>query len=216
MGSLPLLLLLSCSKLGPECERLAECCEALSEPVTRQGCLDTLEEHGTEDGAEAVCQATMSVFERAGSCEAKRSTTDGGNPASANCTALRRCCEEISSGPYRADCLVAVGQMELQRDPSSSCLLTLEGYVMDGWCELASSGKPEDTDLTCTDGVDNDGNGYVDCDDFGCSRNPNVSVCRSPEDSDAACRDGRDNDGDSFFDCDDYDCSRNPSVSVCG
>jgi hypothetical protein len=36
----------------------------------------------------------------------------------------------------------------------------------------------ENTDSTCADGVDNDCNGFVDCNDFGCSRAPAVTVCR--------------------------------------
>jgi hypothetical protein len=38
-------------------------------------------------------------------------------------------------------------------------------------CEL------ENTDEKCTDGADNDGDGYLDCDDFDCSMNPAVTVC---------------------------------------
>ena len=36
----------------------------------------------------------------------------------------------------------------------------------------------ENTDTTCGDGVDNDCNGFVDCNDFGCSRAAAVTVCR--------------------------------------
>ena len=35
---------------------------------------------------------------------------------------------------------------------------------------------PEDNDVTCSDGEDNDGNGFTDCDDFSCSRNPDVTL----------------------------------------
>lgn len=76
----------------------------------------------------------------------------------------------------------------------------------------------EDTDKLCNDGVDNDGNGFTDCGDFGCSRSPNVTICCQPtgtEDSDAACDDGLDNDCNGFTDCDDFGCLRNENVSVC-
>jgi hypothetical protein len=35
----------------------------------------------------------------------------------------------------------------------------------------------EDTDDLCSDGIDNDCNGYTDCIDWHCSRNPSVTVC---------------------------------------
>ena len=71
--------------------------------------------------------------------------------------------------------------------------------------------------------IDNDENGYVDCDDFACSRNDSVTVCGdsgnsgngNPENTDALCGDMMDNDGDGFTDCDDFDCSRTEAVTVC-
>jgi hypothetical protein len=92
---------------------------------------------------------------------------------------------------------------------------------------------PENTNAACMDGIDNDGNNFVDCDDFDCSMNPDVTVCDGAtsnptgqddddgtggdkEDTDEECSDGIDNDGNNFVDCDDYDCSMNPDVTVCG
>ena len=71
--------------------------------------------------------------------------------------------------------------------------------------------------------MDNDGDGYTDCDDFDCSRTDSVTVCAGdnptpsgdPEDTDALCSDGMDNDGDGYTDCEDFDCSRSDSVMVC-
>ncbi len=71
----------------------------------------------------------------------------------------------------------------------------------------------ENTAARCVDGIDNDGDGFVDCDDFGCSRNPAVTVC--VEATSRLCTDGFDNDGDGFIDCQDWGCSRNPAVTVC-
>lgn len=73
----------------------------------------------------------------------------------------------------------------------------------------------EDTDATCSDGIDNDGDGHVDCGDWSCSRSPDVTVCLHESD-DRTCSDGQDNDQDGYLDCDDYDCSRNVDVTVCG
>lgn len=39
------------------------------------------------------------------------------------------------------------------------------------------SAAAEDTRALCTDRIDNDCNGFTDCDDFACSRNPAVMVC---------------------------------------
>jgi hypothetical protein len=38
----------------------------------------------------------------------------------------------------------------------------------------------ENTDASCSDGIDNDDDGFTDCDDFGCSQNPLVTVCPEP------------------------------------
>jgi cysteine-rich repeat protein len=57
----------------------------------------------------------------------------------------------------------------------------------------------------CDDGVDNDGNGLVDCEDPGCAE-----VCREAE----ICNDGVDNDGDGAVDCEDDDCRADPTCIV--
>ena len=64
--------------------------------------------------------------------------------------------------------------------------------------------EPENTDARCSDGVDNDFNGFTDCEDFGCTRTPGVTVC--DEDTAPLCSDGLDNDGDGLPDCADPDC----------
>ena len=48
----------------------------------------------------------------------------------------------------------------------------------------------------CDDGIDNDGDGYVDCDDFDCP----------PYEGGGNNDDGIDNDDDGYIDCDDFDC----------
>ena len=59
----------------------------------------------------------------------------------------------------------------------------------------------------CTDGVDNEGDGFVDCDDPDCATD---SYCYESD-----CTDGIDNEfngtGDGFTDCDDSDCVTDPS-----
>lgn len=76
----------------------------------------------------------------------------------------------------------------------------------------------ESTNEACSDGQDNDGNSYSDCDDFACSRNPAVFVCGKDsayENSPEACSDGTDNDGDGLVDCADPDCAKNPFHDAC-
>ena len=68
-----------------------------------------------------------------------------------------------------------------------------------------SSSGTENSDATCDDGADNDGNGYTDCADFGCQNSCEVTVCGS-ENGEEACSDGIDNDGDGRVDCEDANC----------
>ena len=55
----------------------------------------------------------------------------------------------------------------------------------------------------CTDGIDNDGNGAIDCADSTCSLLDPVA-CADVTESD--CTNGNDDDGDGAVDCADSDC----------
>jgi hypothetical protein len=80
----------------------------------------------------------------------------------------------------------------------------------------------ESTPELCFDGIDNDGNGFTDCDDFGCSRSGPPEVVErcggggtgEAEDDLETCFDGIDNDGNGFTDCNDFSCSRSGPVEV--
>ncbi len=69
-------------------------------------------------------------------------------------------------------------------------------------------------EIACSDGVDNDGNGLVDCDDPGCAftsgfcgeRIDNAPLPQEPEDQYHLCFDQFDNDGNGQFDCGDRKC----------
>ncbi len=41
-------------------------------------------------------------------------------------------------------------------------------------------GAEENDDARCGDGIDNDGDGFTDCADVGCSQNENVTLCNPP------------------------------------
>jgi lysophospholipase L1-like esterase len=66
------------------------------------------------------------------------------------------------------------------------------------------------TETICDDGIDNDLDGFTDCDDSDCALDP---VCLGPE---TLCADGIDNDLDGFTDCDDSDCARMDPVCAPG
>ena len=57
----------------------------------------------------------------------------------------------------------------------------------------------------CSNGVDDDGDSYVDCNDFDCSSDPSC-----PQED---CSNGIDDDGDSYIDCSDFDCNSDPACS---
>ena len=63
-------------------------------------------------------------------------------------------------------------------------------------CDGVVNPPPESN---CTDGIDDDCDGFVDCADPDCA-----STTSCPE---TACGDGLDNDGDGLIDCDDPDCA---------
>ncbi|MEE2780537.1 MAG: hypothetical protein VYE15_08430, partial [Myxococcota bacterium] len=70
----------------------------------------------------------------------------------------------------------------------------------------------------CTDGIDNDGNGFTDCDDWSCSQHGSpeaVAHCAAAAEATVeACTDGIDNDGNGFVDCADFGCSKSPEAEV--
>ena len=62
----------------------------------------------------------------------------------------------------------------------------------------------ENTVEKCTDGIDNDGNSFTDCEDFSCRQANDITVAQVCQeslalvaaDADERCSDGQDNDGD--------------------
>ena len=93
----------------------------------------------------------------------------------------------------------------------------VDGYTVDpqmgpneGPFQLNVTITPNPQEI-CNDGIDNDGDHYVDCADPDCVNAPNCHLCNGgqppgPEFGPDACTDGRDNDCDGLTDCDDPDC----------
>lgn len=81
---------------------------------------------------------------------------------------------------------------------------------------IVTTGVEESTNTSCSDGLDNDADGKIDCNDAECTFNPLVTVCGGGEKTLEACSNGRDDDGDGKRDCADPGCTGNPYVLVCG
>jgi hypothetical protein len=62
----------------------------------------------------------------------------------------------------------------------------------------------------CGDGIDNDGDGLIDCADSDCKDAPECKAKRDgkPENTPERCSDWVDNDGDGLIDCDDSECQK--------
>jgi hypothetical protein len=99
----------------------------------------------------------------------------------------------------------------------------------------------EEGGAACSNGVDDDLDGYVDCADRDCALTAGATICPGETSEDGRCSDGVDNDGDGFIDgsddgctedtaelcadgidndgngytdCADYSCSRNPDLDL--
>lgn len=95
-------------------------------------------------------------------------------------------------------------------DPSSSA----ETPPASEAAPSSGSAPSSSAETQCTDGVDNDGDGLVDCADADCFDDPYCQAGGREERSDAACSDWIDNDGDGAIDCEDQDC-HGPGITVC-
>lgn len=72
--------------------------------------------------------------------------------------------------------------------------------VGDCWVPVVTEGEGEEPVEICNDGIDNDENGFTDCDDFACVES---QFCTG----ETNCNDGIDNDENGFTDCDDFACA---------
>ncbi|MDY0000896.1 MAG: hypothetical protein RBU30_06345 [Polyangia bacterium] len=86
----------------------------------------------------------------------------------------------------------------------------------DGWIDCEDWDCQDDPvcrEQICDDDVDNDGDGDTDCDDTDCI---GTTACPAQvENTNELCSDLQDNDGDNLVDCEDPSCSGHPDVTVC-
>ena len=152
-------------------------------------------------------------------CDGRDNDCDGTTDEGCDCldgttqscgTSVGRCERgtQICAGGEFGACEGGVGPVEeICNGVDDNCNgLTDEDFV----CDL----PPEATDALCSDGMDNDEDGFIDCEDWSCTRSSEVTVCGA-ENTRGACTDGVDNDNDGFIDCQDWDCSFNETVLVC-
>jgi hypothetical protein len=95
-------------------------------------------------------------------------------------------------------------------------------YCGDGICNstetrcdcTADCGVPPSDEVgVCNDGIDNDCDLQIDCDDSDCDADPACSLCSTSESG--MCSDGIDNDCDGYTDCFDDDCSSDSACTQC-
>ena len=77
---------------------------------------------------------------------------------------------------------------------------------------------PGEHPRAANDGADNDDNGFVDCNDFGCTRSQDQAIldycAERMENTLERCGDGVDNDDNGYVDCNDFSCSRSDDPAI--
>ncbi|MGE3166079.1 MAG: hypothetical protein AB7O52_14325 [Planctomycetota bacterium] len=103
--------------------------------------------------------------------------------------------QDIADAIYGLSFLFAGGPVPATPFPACGLDPTLDALSC-----LAAPGCPPSE--ICSNGIDDDGDTFVDCSDFDCTGMPPCI----PE----VCNNGIDDDGDTFVDCSDFDCTGMP------
>jgi len=105
-----------------------------------------------------------------------------------------------STGPLKQDTKYHIQHITANKSYTLTCVGP--GGTTTGTATVSVSTLPPTSVSQCSDGVDNDGNGYADMADSGCSNSLD-----NDESSVTACSDNLDNDGDGQIDMADVGCS---------
>ncbi|NIP38907.1 MAG: M23 family metallopeptidase [Candidatus Dadabacteria bacterium] len=138
---------------------------------------------------------------------------EGGVCGNSQCSSDPYSCTEDPSASYCCGDAICEGA-----EDTSSCEIDCTAAVCgDGTCDgsedicfcSADCGSPAGSELSCTDGSDDDCDGAVDCSDSDCGSDPACSSSCTPTHSNEKgkrCSDGIDNDCDGLIDGADTDC----------
>ncbi len=115
------------------------------------------------------------------------------------------------------DCCTANGSPGCVDEPGEDCVCAADPFCCNNqWDAICASeyqnqcgGSCAGTEI-CTNGLDDDGDGFADCDDSDCAAEPS---CLPPP-NEIACTNGFDDDLDGLTDCDDPDCFLNPACNI--
>ncbi len=164
-------------------------------------------------------QGTVEVLWRKFSLE----TTTAVHPVSELTTLLSGACDAQINGRGRQYCTL---YFQIAADAQPRALVfhrdsgDLRSDIDDtmGPPQLCATPGPEDDFAACSDGCNNDGDGFSDCEDTDCCEHlsgcapgtrcggPMVQCVMGVEGSVSTCNDGCDNDNNSYSDCNDFGC----------
>ena len=162
------------------------------------------------------CRDAVQAWRSAGLCDGPAGTDGGANDVGstpASCNKLRECCQQLGGGT--AACLASLSAIEQGSSPEGDCASSLQSFVDASQCSVAGQSGPEMSIVTCSDGIDNDGDGFIDCGnrgtdpDFDCTggrEGTGRSYC-----GELNCTDGTDNDENGQQDCEDPACASDPA-----
>lgn len=144
-----------------------------------------------------------------------RANTDGGTCTSGDENTVAACSDGCSNdGDTYSDCNDRDCCGVVTCGASTYCGRDA-GTTSTGTCD-AGAGVVEESEEACTNGSDDDCDGFVDCEDYGCSVYGASDRTWCLENSSTLCTNGTDDDGDSYIDCNDRDCCNAVSMSSCG
>jgi len=163
-----------------DCEGSMECTDGVCTAACSPDCIN-----GEDCGTYADCTSLYCNFSKlCDACVLDSACRPGYNCTSGNCTLCSPDCPDGALCSDDEDCA------------STNCS-----------DDLVCSPKTEVGVEDCDDVIDNDGDGYADCEDPDCAEDPACEVVVEVCDNDI------DDDSDGDFDCDDSDCDADPACT---